>query len=275
MTVPPNAFLTALKSPSSETTPAKRRCGPISTFSGVGGAGFRPAQTISPTPSAATRASSSARSGVRSAAIAFAVTDSDAFAIPAAPARQQVERVGVGLGDPRVEVLVDRRRLGTEVEQHRREVDARDAVDHRVVGLRQQAEAAVVEALDEPHLPQRLGAVELLGEHARAEVHELLVAARRGQRGVAHVVLEVEVGVVGPQRAARVGGREHEPLAVARHHVQAAADRVEEVVVARDRPLGDDERADVHVRHGSLLVQERRVDRGQPVEVARGHRLRA
>ena len=33
--------------------PTKRRCGPIGTFSGVSGAGFRPAQTISPMPSAA------------------------------------------------------------------------------------------------------------------------------------------------------------------------------------------------------------------------------
>ena len=104
LTVPPNAFLTALKSPSSDTTPAKRRCGPIATFSGVGGAGFRPAQTISPTPSAATRASASARSGARSAASAFAVTASDAFAIPAAPALSSDDGVRVGLGDPRVEV---------------------------------------------------------------------------------------------------------------------------------------------------------------------------
>ena len=55
LTVPPNAFLTALKSSRRPRTTAKRRCGPISTFSGVSGAGFRPAQTISPRPSAASR----------------------------------------------------------------------------------------------------------------------------------------------------------------------------------------------------------------------------
>ncbi len=96
MTVPPKAFLTALKSPSSDTTVAKRRCGPISTFSGVDGAGFRPAQTISPMPSAATRASASARSGVRSAAIAFAVTDMEAFAMPTAPALTRSTGLGSG-----------------------------------------------------------------------------------------------------------------------------------------------------------------------------------
>ena len=60
LTVPPKAFLTSLKSSSWLPTPTKRRCGPMSTFSGVSGAGFSPAQTISPMPSAASRARASA-----------------------------------------------------------------------------------------------------------------------------------------------------------------------------------------------------------------------
>jgi hypothetical protein len=245
LTVPPKTFLTVLKSRSSQPTAAKRRCGPIGAFSGDGGAGLSPAQAISPSPSTATRACSSVRSGRARAPSALAATDSVAFVMPAPP---------------------------PEIEQHGPEVDARDAVDHRVVRLGQQREAPVGEPLDEPQLPQRLRAVELLGEDARQEVVQLLVAAGARQRRVADVVLEVEVGVVGPQRAAAGCGREDEPLPVARNEVQAHPDRVEELLVGRRRPLDAHERADVHVRARALLVQERRVDRCQPVEVARGHR---
>ena len=58
--------------------------------------------------------------------------------------------------------------------------------------------------LDQPQLPERLRAVELLGEDPRGEVAQLLLGAGRRQRGLAHVVVEVEVGVVDPDRAALV-----------------------------------------------------------------------
>ena len=57
------------------------------------------------------------------------------------------------------------------------------------------------------------------------------------QRGVAHVVLEVEARVVDPQRATRAGGRHRELLAVARDEVQAPAQRVEHLGVGRRRAL--------------------------------------
>ena len=271
LTVPPKAFLTALKSASSDATPAKRRCGPISTFSGDGGAGLAAAQMISPRPSAVIFASSIARSGRLSEPQRLGGDAERGLRHPGHAGREQVQRARLVVGHPRLEAVLERTSLRAEVEQHRAEVDAGDPVDHRVVALGEQREAAAGQALDEPQLPQRLGAVQLLGEHARGEVHELLVAAGRGQRGVADVVLEVEVAVVGPQRPAGRGGRVDEPLAVARHVVQARADRVQELVVGRRRALRAHERADVHVRVRSLLVQEGRVDCGEPVEVARRH----
>ena len=62
------------------------------------------------------------------------------------------------------------------------------AVDERVVRLADQREAVALEALHEPHLPQRLGAVELLGEDAarsaaRAGRRRPAPAARSGARG--------------------------------------------------------------------------------------------
>ena len=53
-------------------------------------------------------------------------------------------------------------RIGLEVEEHGQDVDARDAVHECVVGLADQRETAVAELVDEPDLPQRLLAVELL-----------------------------------------------------------------------------------------------------------------
>ena len=69
--------------------------------------------------------------------------------------------------------------------------------------LRHDREAVVLEALHQPHLPQRLRAVELLREHPARELLQLAVVAGRGQGGMAHVVLDVEPRVVDPHRAAR------------------------------------------------------------------------
>ena len=123
----------------------------------------------------------------------------------------------------------------------------------------------------EPHLPQRLGAVERLRVHARGERAQLRLGAGRRQRGVAHVVLEVEAGVVDPQRAAGLDGREGELLAEARHEVQARAHVVGEPLVGGRRALEDHHRADVHVGRRALLRDEGRIHRGQPVAVLLGH----
>ena len=273
LTVPPKAFLTVLKSSRLAGRPrTKRRCGPIGTFSGVSGAGFRPAQTISPTPSAASRARASARSGWASASIAPSASATPVRTAPRSPAASSWAVPGSGCGCHGRPGVGDRRRVGREVEQDRREVDARDAVDQRVVGLGDQREAVVLEALDQPHLPQRLRAVELLGEDPRGQVLQLLPAARRGQRGVADVVLEVEARVVDPHGAAAVERRVGELVPVAGNEVQPPADLLEELVHRRRRPFDDRQAADVHVRDRALLVQERGVYRGQPIEVTLAHR---
>ena len=60
-------------------------------------------------------------------------------------------------------------------------------------------------------------------------------------------------------------------MAVARDQVQPPADLLEEILHRRRRPFDDGQPADVHVRVGPLLVQERGVDRSQPVEVSLRH----
>ena len=183
---------------------------------------------------------------------------------------EQIDAGGRARGCPRDAGVLDPLRDGLDVEHDSGQVDARDAVDHRVVRLGDQREAPVGEALDSPQLPQRLRAVELLGEDPRGQVEQLLLRARFGQRGLADVVLEVEVRIVGPQRPAGAQRGDGETLAVAGDEVQPAAQRVGDLLERRWRPLEDRHGPDVHVRDGALLVQERGVYRRQAVEVLLG-----
>ena len=127
------------------------------------------------------------------------------------------------------------RRAALVVEDHAQQVGTRHAVDHAVVQFVHQRPAAVVEALGDPHLPQRLRAIELLGHHAADEVAQLLVAAGRRQRCAPHVVVEVEVAVVDPDRARERERRKPHALAVAGDEVQLRRDRRQNVVLCRRR----------------------------------------
>ena len=80
---------------------------------------------------------------------------------------------------------------------------------------------------------------------------QLLLAARLRQPGVADVVGEVEVDVVGPERPAGLERRHDDALAEARHQAEPAAHVLDEVDVERRRPLEDQDRADVHVAGGA------------------------
>jgi hypothetical protein len=77
---------------------------------------------------------------------------------------------------------------------------------------------------------------------------------------VANVVLEIEVGIVDPQRSPGVERRRRQLLPVPGHQVQTAANVVEYVGELWRRPLEQEHRADVHVRLRSLLMKEGSID---------------
>ena len=144
--------------------------------------------------------------------------------------REQRGRRGLGPRDPRLlRLLLGRVRV--EVEEHRRDVDARDAVDEAVMGLADQREAVVPDPVDHPDLPQRLGAVQPLGEDAPGEAAQLLLAGGLGQRRVAHVVAGIEVRIVDPDRTALHERRERELLAIARHQREPPLQLRDEILV--------------------------------------------
>src|SRR4051812_48595770 len=106
-----------------------------------------------------------------------------------------------------------------------------------MVGLVDDRETIVLETLDEPALPQGLRAIEPLGEDPRGQQTQLLEVTRSRERGMAHVVLEVERRVVDPQRPSHLEAREGELLAVARHAAQPRGDVLEEVLTPGRRSL--------------------------------------
>jgi hypothetical protein len=134
-----------------------------------------------------------------------------------------------------------------------------------VVGLADDREPLSLESLDQPQLPERLRAIELLGEDPRREVPQLLLASGRGEGGVADVVTQVQVGVVDPDRATAAEGDEPKLLAEPGDEVQPGGDVVAELDVGRCRALEERRRGDVHVGAVALEVEERGVEPAEPV----------
>ena len=181
---------------------------------------------------------------------------------------EQLGVAGQRLGRPRCGRRGGRGGFAGGVEQDGGDVHAGDAVDERVVGLGDHREASAGHALHQPHLPQGLRAVEPLGEDAPGQALQRALVAGARQRGVAYVVVGVEVGVVGPDRTSLSERHVREPLAVARHEVQAADDVLDEFVERRRVALEHHHGRDVHVRSRVVLeVQERRVERRQAIGV--------
>ena len=137
---------------------------------------------------------------------------------------EQLRRRRHRAGDPLAPVAPPAR-LRRGVEQDGRDVDAGDPVDERVMGLRRAARSGRSGAPRRATAPTAAWAVQRLGEQAAARALELPVAARPRQRGVAHVVGDVEVRVVHPHRAALAERHVGQPLAVAGDEVQPVRSR--------------------------------------------------
>src|SRR3954471_24498038 len=78
--------------------------------------------------------------------------------------REQLGATRLWLGNPALEWLRLVGGLLLDVEEDRGYVNSGNAVDHRVVRLSDDGKAPALQPLDQPELPQRLRAVELLGE---------------------------------------------------------------------------------------------------------------
>ena len=162
--------------------------------------------------------------------------------------------------------------LGLEVEEHAEQLGARDAVDGAVVHLDDQGNLPVLEPLDDPHLPQGPVPVQLAADDVGREVAQLAHPARRGQRRPPEVVVDVELGVVHPDREAQAHGHLDEAALEDRDLgdavVDELADAPERVAVRHGRGVEDGDHGHVHVQGGRLHVEEARIE---PCQAFGGH----
>ncbi len=129
---------------------------------------------------------------------------------------------------------------------------------------------AVLEALDDVGLPQRLAAVERAARDVGRERGELPGPARRRQRGAAQVVVEVEVGIVDPGRHVEPERHLDESAAERRHQPDPRLEQGAYPLVERGVPqVGDRRRVDdrdahhVHVGRRRLQREKGRIESGQ------------
>jgi len=154
-----------------------------------------------------------------------------------------------------------------EIQDRRCDVNRPDPVDHRMMRLVDQRNAAILQALDNVQLPQRPGPIERPGDQPADHVLQLGRSSGFRQRRPSNVVRQVEIRVVHPHRPRQPTRNETDPLPVTRHQGQPSGDEVDQVLVverARGR-LQDHHAPDVH-RCGLVLgVEERGVGRRKAV----------
>ena len=156
---------------------------------------------------------------------------------------------------------------GFGVEQHGHQLDAGDAVHHAVMDLEDQGPLAALEPLHQPRLPQGPLPVEGLGHEPPHEPVEGAVVAGCGQRGVADVVAEVEVGIVHPHGSAQLERDGAHPLPVAGDEVQLGRDQGGELVHGRRRIGEHTGTGDVHVGDPVLQMEELGVEGVESIHV--------
>ena len=151
-----------------------------------------------------------------------------------------------------------RRRGLDAVEQQQRDLDRRDPVDQRVVGLADDRPAAAGETVDARHAPQRALHVERPAEQPTRQRAQLAGAAGRGERHAVHVARDVEAGVVDPLLALRRGGGSGAARRAGRRCGAAARRR-------RGRPVELQRPADMQGRLGGLEVEKRSIQGAEAV----------
>ena len=128
-------------------------------------------------------------------------------------------------------------------------------------------DAVLLEPFDVPQLPQRAGAVERTAGDLGGERRELARSTGRRQRGAAHVVVEVEVGILDPQRVVQVERHGHEAAPERREQVhplpQQVAHPVDVERRGRRRRVEDRRAQHVHVGRGRLDGEEGGIEAGK------------
>lgn len=167
-------------------------------------------------------------------------------------------------GGPRLRVR-SRGGIGVRVKQNAGDVHPRHSIHKAVMALTHDRETPAIEAVDEPKLPDRLAAVEPLGEDPSRDRAKLLLGSRFGQGRMSHVILNVELRIINPDGTALAERNEAKLLAKPGNQGQAHLNVPAKLPVSGGGAFEDQGRTHVHVRRTILNVEERRIESGQPV----------
>ena len=136
-----------------------------------------------------------------------------------------------------------------------------------MVDLADDRDLAVLEALDDVHLPERPRPVQRPTEHVGGELRQLRPAPRGGQGRPAQVVVEVEVGVLDPDRVVQAERHLDQAAPERWQQGQAVLDEgshpLEAVATGHRGRVEEHDRTDVHVVGRGLTRQERGVEAAQ------------
>ena len=145
------------------------------------------------------------------------------------------------------------------------------AIDTGVVHPEQHRDLAVGQPLDDPHLPQRLAAVQWDPSDVRAEIGELLLTTGRGHRHPVHMPFDVEIAVLDPHRMVEVQDRVPHLSTERRQRtdpsLQLVAHLRERITPLHRLGIQLDQPDDVHQLRPRLQIQEGRVKTTQPFHV--------
>src|SRR5580693_8283382 len=136
--------------------------------------------------------------------------------------------------------------------------------DRGVMDLGVENALAVGQPGDDVELPERTAAIERVGMQPGDHLLELGLAARRRQRRLTQVIVEVEIGIVDPAGMIEVVERRRQPLGEDRDGVQPAFEKAAgvpvETALEAFGKLKVGEPRHVHGGLGRLEIEERRVD---------------
>jgi hypothetical protein len=131
--------------------------------------------------------------------------------------------------------------------------------------------AATGQPIDDIHFPQRLVAVQQLGEDAARQFAQLRFVRGRLQRHVENVAADIEFRIVLPGGQPDVQERPHCLLPVAREQIQFSLDAFDKLVEWQ-RAVANGNAADVQRHFLALEIQKYRIERPELLgEFAWGH----
>ena len=133
--------------------------------------------------------------------------------------------------------------------------------------LRQNRDTSMLQALDEPHLPERPVPVERVGHETADQILEFATSSGLGHRDLPDVIVDVELAVLDEPWPVESQRRPRHSIAQLRHLRKARSDKVFDRTEAEVRRVGrvaDRQSGAVHVPGVRLGEPERSIYAGQP-----------